>query len=135
MAEGLVNHFLKDRWKASSAGTQPAGIVHPFVQVVLSEIYVEHHGSPKSVDQFIHEDFDLVVTVCDDAAENCPVWLGKGKRIHLGFPDPARIQDSREEQLAAFRSVRDAIRNTVIPYLDAWKEPSENAPENNPLNA
>ena len=62
-------------------------------------------------------DFDLVVTVCDDAAENCPVWLGKGKRVHLGFPDPAKAEGTDEEQLAAFRSVRDAIARNVPELL------------------
>lgn len=62
-------------------------------------------------------DFDLVVTVCDDAAETCPVWLGKGKRTHLGFPDPARVQGSDVEKLSAFRSVRDDMLRKLPALL------------------
>ena len=61
--------------------------------------------------------FDLVVTVCDDAAENCPVWLGKGRRVHLGFPDPAKATGSEEEVLAAFRTVRDDIVRQMLELL------------------
>lgn len=61
--------------------------------------------------------FDLVVTVCDDAAETCPVWLGKGKCIHLGFPDPARVQGNDEEKLRAFRSVRDDMLRKLPALL------------------
>jgi arsenate reductase len=74
-------------------------------------------GESKSADQFREMDLDLVVTVCDDAAENCPVWLGKGKRAHLGFPDPAKAEGTEEEKLAVFRSVRDAIAQQVPELL------------------
>jgi len=90
MAEAIVNSRHSDRWEAVSAGTYPAGYVHPNAIKVLSEIGIEHNGTSKPVDQFRGVDFDLVVTVCDDAAENCPIWLGKGKRFHLGFPNPAK---------------------------------------------
>lgn len=130
MAEALVNHFLGNQWRAFSAGTQPATMVHPMVEAVLSEIGIDHHGSVKSVNRFIKEDLDLVVTVCDDAAENCPVWLGKGKRVHLGFPDPAKVNGGDQEQLAAFRSVRDAIRSQVIPYLETWQGMPDNLAKN-----
>lgn len=76
-----------------------------------------HNGESKSTDQFRNMDFDLVVTVCEDAAENCPVWLGKGKRVHLGFQDPARAKGTDEERLAVFRSVRDAIAQKVPELL------------------
>ena len=61
-------------------------------------------------------DFDLVVTVCDDAAENCPVWLGAGKKVHIGFPDPAKADGTEEEILAVFRAVRDDIREKVTIF-------------------
>ena len=64
--------------------------------------------------------FAAVITVCDDAAENCPVWLGEGKRVHIGFPDPALATGSEDERLAVFRQVRDDIRRTLIDYLDRW---------------
>jgi arsenate reductase len=117
MAEAIVNARLSDDWRAFSAGTEPAGYVHPKAIQVLDEIGIQHDGQSKAAEQFREMDFDLVVTVCDDAAENCPVWLGKGKRIHLGFPDPAKATGTDEEQLAVFRSVRDAIAQKVPELL------------------
>lgn len=107
MAEAIVNARYGDQWEAASAGTQPAGYVHPNAIKTLAEIGIEHNGTSKSVDQFRGVDFDLVVTVCDDAEENCPVWLGKGKRKHVGFPDPAKAQGTEDEILGVFRTIRD----------------------------
>jgi arsenate reductase len=117
MAEAIVNARLSDDWRAFSAGTVPAGYVHPMAVQALADIGIAHQGQSKSAEQFREMDFDLVVTVCDDAAENCPVWLGKGKRVHLGFPDPAKAQGTDEEKLAVFRSVRDAIVQKVPELL------------------
>ena len=119
MAEAIVITRLSDDWQAYSAGTEPAGYVHPKAIQVLDEIGITHRGESKSTDQFREMDFDLVVTVCDDAAENCPVWLGKGKRAHLSFPDPAKAEGTDEEQLAVFRSVRDAIAQKVPELLQS----------------
>ena len=127
MAEGLVNHYLGERWRAFSAGTEPAGDVHPLAVRVMAEmgIDISHHRS-KSTDEFRNEALDLVVTVCDDAAENCPLWLpaaapgaqgGEGRRVHLGFPDPARAEGSEAELLAVFRGIRDQIRWAVFDLL------------------
>jgi len=120
MAEAIVNHRLGDRWEAVSAGTRPAGSVHPLAVRVLEEIGIIHHGRSKSMDEFMNQSFDLVVTVCDSAAEECPLWLGKGRRVHLSFPDPAAAEGSEVERLAAFRSVRDAIAIEVPALLEAW---------------
>jgi len=117
MAEAIVNARYGDQWEAVSAGTQPAGYVHPYAIRVLNEIGIEHNGMSKSIDQFRGGDFDLVVTVCDDAAENCPFWLGKGKRVHLGFPDPAKTVGDEEQVLAVFRSVRDDMISRVNNLL------------------
>jgi len=117
MAEALVNHELGDQWQAFSAGTQPSGYVHPMALQALAELGIQHQGVSKSTDAFIGENFDAVITVCDDAAENCPVWLGRGKRVHIGFPDPAKAQGSDDEKMAAFRQVRDAIQAQILPYL------------------
>ena len=117
MAEAIVNARLSDDWRAFSAGTEPSGYVHLMAIQVLDEIGITHNGESKHTDRFRDVDFDLVVTVCDDAAENCPLWLGKGKRVHLGFPDPARAQGTEEERLAVFRSVRDAIAQKVPELL------------------
>ncbi len=120
LAEALINHFLGDRWQAFSAGTRPAGYVHPLAVKALEEIGIHHEGVSKSVDTFRGQDFDTVITVCDDAAENCPVWLGKGKRTHIGFPDPAKAEGSEDEKMAVFRQVRDDIRARILPYLRSF---------------
>ena len=117
MAEAIVNARLSDDWRAFSAGTEPSGYVHPMAIQVLGEIGIMHSGESKHIDRFRDMDFDLVVTVCDDAAENCPLWLGKGKRVHLGFPDPAKATGTDDERLAVFRSVRDAIAQKVPELL------------------
>jgi len=121
MAEAIVNARMSDTWEAVSAGTFPAGYVHPNALRALAEIGIEHHGRSKSADEFRDAPFDLVVTVCDDAAENCPVWLGQGKRIHLGFPDPAKATDTDEQVMAAFRAVRDDIARQVPALLAQWE--------------
>ena len=90
MAEAIVNARLGDAWQAFSAGTEPAGQVHPFALRVLMEMGIEHQGRTKGATEFRDVALDLVVTVCDDAAESCPLWLGSGRRVHLGLPDPAR---------------------------------------------
>jgi arsenate reductase len=112
MAEAIVNDQLGDEWVAVSAGTKPAGYIHPKAIAALAEIGIQHGGRSKVADEFRGMDFDLVVTVCDSAAEECPVWLGKGKHIHHNFPDPAKTDD-----IADFRSVRDAIIREIIPLL------------------
>jgi arsenate reductase len=118
MAEGLVNHFLADQWEAFSAGTEPAGYVHPLAVQVMSEqeINISDHYS-KTVEEFREVEFDQVITVCDDAAENCPVWLGSGRVTHISFPDPAKATGSEAERLAAFRQVRDNIGQRVLNHL------------------
>jgi len=117
MAEAIVNARLSKDWRAFSAGTEPSGYVHPKALQALEEIGIQHEGQSKSAEQFRDMDFELVVTVCDDAAENCPLWLGNGKRVHLGFPDPAKAEGTDEEKLAIFRSVRDAIAQKVPELL------------------
>lgn len=118
MAEGLVNYFLGEEWEAYSAGTAPAGYVHPMAIQVMAEydIDISTYRS-KSVDEFRYVGPDLVITVCDDAAENCPLWLGGGRVVHISFPDPARATGSEAERLAVFRQVRDDIRDKVLTYL------------------
>jgi arsenate reductase len=120
MAEGLVNRYLRDEWRAYSAGTQPAGYVHPMAVQVMSELGIDISSQrSKPTDEFRECGFDTVVTVCDDAAQNCPAWLGSGRRLHVGFEDPARATGSEEERLAVFRRVRDQIRMQIPSLLDA----------------
>ncbi|MBN1995036.1 MAG: arsenate reductase ArsC [Anaerolineae bacterium] len=118
MAEGLVNHFLHEQWQAYSAGTEPVGYVHPMAVEVMLELGIDiSDNHSKAVDEFKDTPLDLVVTVCDAAAENCPIWLGSSRVVHLGFPDPAQAGGSEIERLAVFQRVRDDIGKTVLTYL------------------
>ena len=117
MAEAIVNARYERQWQAYSAGTKPAGHVHLKVTTALNEIGIAHVGKSKHIDELPTKDFDLVVTVCDDAAEECPVWPGKaGKRLHHGFVDPARAAGNDEEQMQVFRQVRNKMVE-VIPKI------------------
>ncbi len=123
LAESLVNARLGADWEAFSAGTQPAAQVNPNAVAVLQEIGIQTMGSrPKHVSIFVGQPFDLIITVCDDAAENCPVWLGQGKRLHIGFPDPAQVIGAPETILTAFRETRDAITMRLLPELIAMDQ-------------
>ena len=117
LAEAIINARLGDTWQAVSAGTKPAGYVHPKALQALSEIGIKHEGRSKLADEFKSVDFDLVVTVCDSAAEECPLWLGKGKRVHHSFPDPAKAEGTDEEVMNVFRSVRDDIEKEMVKLL------------------
>ena len=112
MAEAIINARMGESWHAVSAGTKPAGYIHPKALEALSEIGIQHTGSSKRVDEFQGVDFDLVVTVCDSAAEECPIWLGKGKRVHHSFPDPA-LTDTIDD----FRKARDDIEIEITQLL------------------
>jgi arsenate reductase (thioredoxin) len=117
MAEAIVNARFDEKWEAVSAGTKPAGYIHPKALAALAEIGIQHTGRSKLVDEFRGMDFDLVVTLCDTAAEECPVWLGKGKRVHHSFPDPATAKGTDEEVMQVFRTVRDDIEREIIKLL------------------
>jgi arsenate reductase len=117
IAEAIVNHELNDTWQAYSAGTLPAGYTHPKAIKVLDEIGITHTGESKHLDQFRGLVFDSVITVCDSAAEECPVWLGPGIRQHISFPDPAKATGTEDQVLDVFRTVRDDIQREIITYL------------------
>jgi len=119
MAEAIVNARLANEWRAFSAGTRPTGFVHPKALAALAEIAIQHQGRSKLADEFRGEDFDLVVTVCDSAAEECPVWIGKGKRMHYSYPDPAKAEGMDEEIMNAFRTVRDTMEKEIAALLKA----------------
>lgn len=122
MAEALVN-ARRDDWYAVSAGTQPTGQVHPYAIHALSDLGIDTGQlRSKHVQEFVGSAFDLVITVCDDANENCPIWVGQGKRVHVGFPDPAKVEGTHEEKLAAFRAVRDDIDRQIVAQLDSFLE-------------
>ena len=117
MAEGLVNHYLAGKVKAFSAGVRPTR-VNPRAIAALAELGIDiTHYRSKSVDDLAGEDFDLVITVCDQAREQCPVFFGP-EVLHVGFPDPARATGSEEEIMAEFRRVRDAIKEKLLVLLE-----------------
>jgi arsenate reductase len=117
MAEAIVNARYSREWKAYSAGTKPAGYVHLKAIQALNEIGIAHVGRSRHIDELPTKDFDLVVTVCDSAAEECPVWPGKaGKRVHHAFVDPAKAKGNDEEQMQVFRQVRSEMVE-VIPKI------------------
>ena len=119
MGEGLINAQLSDRFVAFSAGTRPSGYVHPQAIAAMREIDIDiSRQRSKSTDEFKGTPFDVVITVCDNAAEDCPVWLGQGQRVHIGFPDPAAA--APDEQAEQFRAVREAIQQQVLGYLRNW---------------
>jgi len=119
LAEALINARLAGEWRAESAGTAPTGAVHPLALAALREIGIEHAGRSKHADEFRGQSFDLVVTVCDAAAEACPVWPGAARKVHLPFPDPAKAVGTEEDVMAAFRRVRDAIAEQVVAVVAA----------------
>jgi arsenate reductase (thioredoxin) len=110
MAEGLVNHDLAGQVKAFSAGVRPTR-VNPRAIQVMGELGIDlSQHRAKSVDALAGEAFDLVITVCDQAQQQCPIFPGETEVMHVGFPDPARITGSEAEILAGFRAVRDGLR-------------------------
>ncbi|GAB4379347.1 MAG: arsenate reductase ArsC [Calditrichia bacterium] len=117
MAEGFLKSF-DDKLEVYSAGTFPSGQVHPKAIQVMKEIGIDiSEGYPKDVDQFINQSFDYVITVCDNARETCPVFMGKVKeQLHIGFEDPAEASGSEEEVLAVFRRVRDEIKRDFYDF-------------------
>jgi arsenate reductase len=111
MAEGFLKSF-DPRLEVYSAGTAPSGRVNPYAIRVMKEVGIDiSGGEPKKVDQFVAQPFDYVITVCDDADKNCPYFTGKvGKRMHIGFPDPADANGAADVIQAVFRKSRDDIR-------------------------
>lgn len=119
MAEGWINHLLGDRWKARSAGTRPAGAVHPLAVRAMAEVGVDIAcGRPEHVDRYLDQDWDLVVTVCDSAKESCPLFPRPVEQIHVSFPDPAEAEGDDEERMSMFRTVRDDIRARLLPEVE-----------------
>lgn len=109
MAEGLLRHLAGDRFEVFSAGTKPVGL-NPNAVKAMSEVGIDiaNHRS-KPVDEFLGQQFDYVITVCDNARESCPIFPSGGARIHQSFEDPAAAP--AEEQMQRFRVMRDQIRS------------------------
>jgi arsenate reductase len=116
MAEGFLQSY--DSLEVYSAGTNPAEMVHPRAVQVMNEIGFDLSShQPKMVDEFLSESFDYVITVCDNANENCPVFSGDVKyRLHIGFEDPAEATGTEEEVLEVFRTIRDQIKERMHSF-------------------
>jgi len=118
MAEGLLRHDAGERFEVASAGTK-ASFVRPEAIAVMREVGIDISGHrSKNVDEFDGQKFDYVITVCDNARENCPVFFGAAQRLHHDFEDPAAATGSEEERLAVFRRVRDQLRTYLRSVFD-----------------
>jgi arsenate reductase len=128
LAEGILRAAAKDRFRVASAGSKPAGYVHPLAMQVMKEIGIDisaHHS--KYLNEFLNQPVETVITVCGNADQVCPMFPGQVNRHHWGFDDPAHAAGSDEEKLAVFRRVRDEIRRVFEAYaagrLDGVSQP------------
>lgn len=118
MAEALWNRRAEGEWQADSAGSNPAGYVHPLAVKAMSELGIDLSGRrSKHLNEFQGAPFDLVVTVCDSAKESCPAFPGAKEMLHWPFRDPAHAEGTEEQKLAVFRSVRDEIEARIKQWL------------------
>jgi arsenate reductase len=117
MAEGLLRHVARGSVEAHSAGTE-ATHVRPLAMKAMAELGIDIAGhESKTLERYLSEPFDAVITVCDDANETCPVFPGARLRLHWSFPDPSGATGTESEQLAVYRTVRDAIRRRIVDEL------------------
>jgi arsenate reductase len=116
MGEGLFRHYLGDRFEVHSAGTKPS-LVRPEAIAAMAELGIDisSHRS-KSVEEFLTHEFAYIVTVCDNARENCPYFPGSAERVHWSFEDPAAVEGDDAARLAAFRRIRDQISARVEEF-------------------
>ena len=118
MAEFLWNDLGRGGWRAVSAGSNPAGYVHPLAVKAMGELDIDlADAESKRLDRFVAEPFDLVVTVCDNAKESCPVFPAATRTLHWPFRDPAHATGTDDERMAVFRAVRDEIRDRIARFL------------------
>ncbi|MEP7284593.1 MAG: arsenate reductase ArsC [Chloroflexota bacterium] len=117
MAEGMLRHLADDQFEVFSAGSKPS-VVNPLAIQVMAEHGIDiHQHRSKHLNEYLTQPFDYVITVCDNAAETCPVFPGRAQRIHWSFPDPAAIEGGEAEKLASFRQSRDAIEARMKSWL------------------
>ncbi|GAB4239735.1 MAG: arsenate reductase ArsC [Candidatus Methylacidiphilales bacterium] len=125
MAEGILRHAAGDRIQVASAGSRPAGYVHPKAIAAMAEIGIDisgHHS--KHLNEFLHRPVHTVITVCGKADQACPIFPGQVHRHHWGFDDPAHAIGTEEEIMNTFRRVRDEIARTFHAYaagIHFWK--------------
>src|SRR2546423_295631 len=121
MAEGLLKREGGDRFEVFSAGTEPSR-VNPLAIEAMTEVGIDISGQrSKSVDEFSGQEFDYVITVCDRANRNCPVFPGRTERIHWSFDDPAAAVGERDERLSVFRRVRDEIKSRLRDFVEHYR--------------
>ena len=125
MAEGLLRHLGGDSFDVASAGVSPTKVRDEAVQV-MEEVGIDISKQfSKSVDRFVGEPFDYVITVCDNANEHCPLFPGETQRIHWSFEDPAAIEGDEAAHLGAFRTVRDKIRERLETFIQSIDDTGE----------
>lgn len=119
IAEGLLRARSGGAMDIVSAGSRPKDAVHPFAVKVLAEMEIDIAAAePKDADRFVGEDFDYIITLCDNARDECPYFPGDAVRIHWNLSDPAAVSGSEEEQLISFRAIRDEISQRIDDFLD-----------------
>ena len=119
MAEGWLRHLGGGRVAAFSAGSKPKGGVHPMAVEVMKETGIDlTQNTSNHIDDYINDDFDCVLTVCDSAKEACPVFPGAKRLLHHPFEDPDHPNDSNEQPIKCFRRVRDQIKDWVQEFLN-----------------
>ena len=122
MAEGILRAAAGETVAVASAGSAPAGYVHPLAMEVLKEIDIDISGhTSKHLDEFLAQDVHTVITVCGNADQACPVFPGQAVKYHWPFDDPAHATGTEAEQLAVFRRVRDEIRAKFEAYADTLR--------------
>jgi len=117
MAEGFLKSFDKNL-EVYSAGTNPAERANPYAIKAMNEVGIDiSNGIPENVDKYLDQSFDYVITVCDNAKETCPVFMGDVKhRLHIGFDDPAEAVGTEEEVMPVYRRIRDEIKNDFYEF-------------------
>ena len=123
MAEGILRHAAGDLFHVASAGSKPAGYVHPKAIAALAELGIDiaHHTS-KHMNDFLSQKVHTVITVCGNADQACPIFPGQVKRYHWGFSDPAHATGTEDEIMAEFRTVRDQIKLVFEAYAAGFRE-------------
>jgi arsenate reductase (thioredoxin) len=120
MAEGLLRALAGDQFEVFSAGSKPS-IVNPLAIRAMDERGIDIHGQrSKHLSEYLQHPFDYVITVCDNAAESCPLFPGKATRLHWSFPDPAAVEGSDDDKMASFREIRDAIEKQLTEWISTF---------------
>ena len=127
MAEGFLRHLAGNMFQVHSAGSHPAGFVHPRAIEVMKEIGIDISGhTSRHLKELLGHRIDTVITVCGKADQACPTFPGQVNRYHWGFDDPAHAQGAEDQILASFRRVRDQIRLVMTAYVAGYREGQAN---------